>query len=168
MFRFSSILLTLVCLAGALSASAQQMPQELQRQLSSYLTQADFSYVSESDVKVQGEGKFCVQDSCYVLDLGMLQIYCDGNKRWTVDKEAKEVYIESVKGSLAGEIAGYALEDVKGLSDGGLVIVVRGADGTRTTLTIPRMKMTAKAEAGFFRFSTLSLGGDWSINDLTD
>ena len=168
MFRFSSKLLSLVCLAGALSASTQEIPQELQRQLSNYLTQADFSYVSESDVKVQGEGKFSVQDSWYVLDLGVLQIYCDGNKRWTVDKEAKEVYVESAKGSLAGEIAGYALEDVKGLSDGGLVIVVRGADGMRITLTIPRMKMTAKAEADFFRFSTLSLGGDWIINDLTD
>ena len=168
MFRFNAILLTLVWLAGALSAAAQQMPQELQPQLSSYLTQADFSYVSEADVKVQGAGKFSVQDSCYVLDLGVLQIYCDGQKRWTVDKEAKAVYIESAKGSLAGEIAGYALEDMKGLSDGGLVVVVRSADGTRITLTIPRMKMKAKAEADFFRFSTLSLGGDWSINDLTD
>lgn len=168
MSRFSSILLGLVGLLGAWSASAQEIPPELQRQLSSYLTQADFSYVSEANVKVQGEGMFSVQDSCYVLDLGVMQIYCDGNKRWTVDKDAKEVYIESAQGSLAGAIAGYALEDVKGLSDGGLVVVVRSTDGTRITLTIPRMKMTAKAEADYFRFSTASLDRDWIINDLTE
>ena len=155
-------------MAGALSASGQQMPQELQRQLSSYLTQADFSYVSEADVRVEGEGRFSVQDSCYVLDLGVLQIYSDGQKRWTVDKDAKEVYIESAGGSLAGQIAGYALEDVKGLSSGGMVVVVRSADGTRITLTVPRMKMTAKAEADYFRFSTSSLGKDWTITDLTN
>lgn len=168
MSRFRNILFLLVAWAGVLSASAQQMPQELQQQLSNYLTQADFSYVSEADVKVEGEGKFSVQDSCYVLDLGVMQIYSDGQKRWTVDKDAKEVYIESAKGSLAGEIAGYMLEDVKGLSSGGMVVVVRAADGTRLTLTIPRMKMTAKAEADYFRFSTSSLGKDWTINDLTN
>lgn len=167
MYRFSPILLILVWLGGALSSSAQEIPQDLQRQLSNYLTQADFSYVSEADVRVEGEGRLSVQDSCYVLDLGVMQIYSDGQKRWTVDKDAKEVYIESANASLAGEIAGYTLEDVKGLSGGGMVVAVRAADGPRITLTIPRMKMTAKAEADFFRFSTSSLGKDWTITDLT-
>ncbi len=155
-------------MGGALSASAQALPQELQQQLATHLVQADFTYVTEADVTIQGEGKLSVQDSCYVLDLGLLQIYCDGHRRWTVDKDAKEVYIEPVSGSLAGVVAGYNIEDVKGLSDGGLSVVVRSAGGTRITLTIPRMKMTAKAEADQFRFSTSSLGGDWVINDLTE
>ena len=168
MSRCRFILLFLAWMGGALSASAQALPQELQQQLATHLVQADFTYVTEADVTIQGEGKLSVQDSCYVLDLGLLQIYCDGHRRWTVDKDAKEVYIEPVSGSLAGVVAGYNIEAVKGLAEGGLSAVVRGADGTRITLTIPRMKMTAKAEADQFRFSTSSLGGDWVINDLTE
>ena len=168
MLRYKFIFLMLAWLGGALFAAAQALPQELQQQLSKHLVQADFSYVSEADVTIQGEGKLSVQDSCYVLDLGVLKIYCDGKNRWTVDQDAKEVYIERVSGTLAGAVAGYDIVDAKGLSEGGLMVVVRGSDGTRITLTVPRMKMTAKAEADQFRFSTSSLGGDWVINDLTE
>ena len=168
MSRCKFIVLFLAWIGGALSAFAQALPQELQQQLATHLVQADFTYVSEADVTIQGEGKLCVQDSCYVLDLGVLQIYCDGHRRWTVDRDAKEVYIESVNGSLAGVVAGYHIDDVKGLSEGGLSVVARGGDGTRITLTVPRMKLTAKADADQFRFSTSSIEKDWTITDLTN
>lgn len=168
MSRFNFIALLAAMLAFSSVVRAEDLPQPLREQLSRHLTQADFTYVSEADVKVEGEGSFSIQDSCYVLDLGVLQIYCDGVRRWTVDKEAREVYIEPAEGSLAGAIAGYQVEEIKGLSDNGLRVTVQDARGTRITITVPRMKMTAKAEAGYFRFSTSSLSGDWNINDMTD
>lgn len=168
MSRYNFIGLMAALVAFSLNALAEDLPQQLREQLSRCLTQADFTYVTESDVKVEGEGKFSIQDSCYVLELGPVTVYCDGVKRWTVDKDAKEVYIEQAEGSLEGAVAGYQVEDIHELADGAWQVVVRGSGDSRITITISRMKLTAKAEAGYFRFSTSSLSGYWNVNDLTD
>lgn len=149
-------------------SSVQGLPSSLAAQLSQYLTQADFTYsASQDDMTLSGEGKLYIQDSCYVLDLNIMKIYSDGLRRWTVDEDAKEVYIEKVESGLQNVIAGY--EIVKFEEENGRVKAqVRSQNGSMLNLTIPKMQMAEKVSIDFFRFNTATLGGGWVITDLEE
>lgn len=143
------------------------LPEALAKQLSTYLTQADFTYEAQGDVSVCGEGKLYIQDSCYVLDLNIMKMYSDGVLRWTVDADAKEVYIERVEGGWQGAIAGYNILSVKE-TEGKLEALVSSQNGAELTLTMPSMKLSDKVSVDFFRFNTSSLDGGWVITDFTE
>lgn len=160
-----SLLLGTALTLPAQNASFEDIPRSLRTQLAAYLTQADFSYVTDDAVPVSGEGRLYVQDSCYVLDMGLMKISSDGIDRWTVDADAREVYVEKAV-SIAGAVAGFTVEKFDGLSSGGVKARLLAPDGRRITLTVPKMKMTAKAEADFFRVNTAALPSDWIITDL--
>jgi hypothetical protein len=53
----------------------------------SYTTTVPFALTFSGDAVVQGE--------CYHFSGNGVEIYCDGESRWTMDPEAKEVYIEN-------------------------------------------------------------------------
>ena len=166
MWCFKRILLTLAGLIPVFGLSAQDFSQWEKLLLTSCL-QADFRYESEGNVKLSGEGKIFVQDSCYVLDLNLMQLYCDGVRRWTVDAQDREVVVEKASLSLQGVIAGYAVESCKTQSDGSVHVSVLSWDGTRIRLEIPALKKYEKRDLSAFRFDTEGLDGSWIITDLT-
>lgn len=153
--------------SGVAFSQETGLPSALEKQLSTYLTQADFTYEAKGEVSVCGEGKLYIQDSCYVLDLNILKMYSDGVYRWTVDAEAKEVYIEKVEGGWKGDIAGYNILSVKE-TEGKLEALVSSQNGAELTLTMPSMKLSDKVSVDFFRFNTSSLDGGWVITDFTE
>ncbi len=59
---------------------------------------AVFSYgyvVDDGRAKVTGDGTVVMQGESYVVKGNGLEVYCDGQTRWTVDRESLEVVIES-------------------------------------------------------------------------
>lgn len=49
-------------------------------------------------VRMTGEGSACIQGYAYELEVDGISFYCDGETRWTVDSNSKEVVIETVEG----------------------------------------------------------------------
>ena len=55
-----------------------------------------YTYSVNNAVKLQGSGSALVQGDAFYVQGDGLDVYCDGKTRWTVDKTAKEVIVESV------------------------------------------------------------------------
>ena len=161
------IILLIAGLVPALCLSAQDW-QQWESQLQQSCLQADFTYVTEGKVKVSGEGKVSVQDSCFVLDLNLMQVFCDGQRRWSVDRESREVVVEKASGAIRGAIAGYKIESCKTLAGGAVKASLLSGDGTRIRLDIPLLKKVEKQPLSCYRFDTKTLDGSWVVTDLTD
>ena len=54
----------------------------------------DYSFVLHDKTRMTGKGAIVIQSDAFKLNEHGLEIYCDGQSRWIVDKEAKEVAIE--------------------------------------------------------------------------
>ena len=111
-------------------------------------SRVSFSYsctVMEQNVPIKLDGRIKAQGDCYYACGNGLEFYCDGKTRWTVDPEAKEVYIEKA-GGLA-ELLGMQdeLKDLK-VSD------------------LKREGMSDNLEA--FKFNTTLLDRSWVVTDL--
>ena len=92
-------------------------------------------------------GSLVLQGDCYHAKGNGLEIYSDGHTRWTVDRESKEVYIESSTGT--PEVFRYE-DSVKELS-----------------LTDIRY-FPANVDTSEFFFNTDSLGDEWIVTDLRE
>ncbi len=112
----------------------------------------DASYSCEMNVsgtEVIVKGRITAQQNYYFVSGNGLDIYCDGQSRWTVDTESKEVYIEAASGlkeflsdpdSYLGALSNLEIKDVK-YSD-------------------------PEGDIGRYRFNTGSLDSSWVVSDL--
>lgn len=146
------VVLALACVLCCLSAHAQFGNRNLS---------FDFSFTAEGDMTVTGNGSAVIQDDCYHVDTNGLDIWCDGQTRWTIDKESKEVYIED-----AGNVASFIdymdtrkLEGTSGRVELGLT------DGTEVHLDVKNLNMTDPQNL-CFTFDTGTLSKDYVITDL--
>lgn len=60
----------------------------------------------KSKTVITGTGTADVQGNMFAVSGNGLEIMCDGASRWTVDKSAEEVVIESVEGDMAASLSG--------------------------------------------------------------
>lgn len=59
----------------------------------------EFSYtLAYNGEEYAGRGSIVMQDSCFVLKTPVLELYCDSESLWVVDKDAREVCIQSSEG----------------------------------------------------------------------
>ena len=79
------------CLAAAAMAQNATI-DELRKLVETNCVTADYSFLMQE--KISCSGTITVQQPCFKVVGNGLEIYCDGKSRWTVDREAKEVYIE--------------------------------------------------------------------------
>ena len=79
------------CLAAAAMAQNATI-DELRKLVETNRVTADYSFLMQE--KISCSGTITVQQPCFKVVGNGLEIYCDGKSRWTVDREAKEVYIE--------------------------------------------------------------------------
>lgn len=103
--------------------------------------------ISTNGTLVLLSGSLVLQGDCYHAKGNGLEIYSDGHTRWTVDRESKEVYIESSTGTT--EVFRYE-DSVKELS-----------------LTDIRYS-PANVDTSEFFFDTDSLGDEWIVTDLRE
>lgn len=85
------ILALAVCTAASALAQTNSI-DELRKLVETSCVTADYSFVMQE--KIHCSGTITVQQPCFKVSGNGMEIYCDGKSRWTVDREAKEVYIE--------------------------------------------------------------------------
>ena len=98
LIRFFSALL-LLCPVAAAGQDA------LDRLIASSRTgrlEFDYSFSSGLDTRMTGRGHALVQGECFFINGNGLEIYCDGKTAASIDRESKEVIIESIEGEDCG------------------------------------------------------------------
>ena len=90
------IVMTFIAL---LMAGAGLHAQEILTRFSTDRISCKYSYTIDIPITLNYEGDALVQGDCYHLKGNGIEIFCDGASQWTVDAEAREVYIEN-----AGEV----------------------------------------------------------------
>lgn len=148
MRRLPLILALALC---PLLLQAQQLPE---KQIREILGRLDSDRVSlEYDCETQGasplhlSGIIILQGNCYFAKGNGMEIYCDGQTRWTVDPEEKEVYIEH---------------------SGGIREILDG-DNSLKSLSLKNIKYIPQT-GGLrdFRFDSSSLDSSWVVTDLRE
>ena len=130
-----------------------------------------FSYMvyPKGQGAVHMDGKVVIDGDCYFLDSKELEIVCDGQTKWTIDKNAKEVYIDSSEGSR--EFMANPSEWIDQVKD--LKINDKTITGTvdidDKPMSFKFYSITSKPLSGStdgFVFDVSMLNGDWVITDL--
>ena len=129
-----------------LSASAQEkLAREILGKLDSNRVEFTYSCTMNEDVPVRLDGSIIAQGECYLAKGNGLEIYSDGKMRWTVDHQAKEVYIEVA---------------------GGIKEILDNSDAVKD-LRISNLKyLPFQEETRIFTFDTSKLDASWVVTDL--
>ena len=92
------IVIALMALIATSVAFGQNTIADLAGKLDSHKITLNYSCTVKFDVPMKSTGTVTVQQNSYKLSTAGVDIYCDGESRWTVDPSAKEVYIENATG----------------------------------------------------------------------
>ena len=144
----STLIGFLLMIATALQA---QVPVEaIRAALASNRLSFNFSCRITTDLApVDCQGEALAQGNCYRVKANGLEFYCDGTTRWTVDREIKEVYIETAAG-----VEEFLTAPEKYL-------------GALTQLDYSALqRLPFSEDLSAFSFDTASLDADWVVTDL--
>lgn len=87
----------LICFSGRLQAESPDAV--LERFVGAVASSAvDFGYsylIDDGRARVKGGGTVAMQGESYLISGDGLEVYCDGKTRWTVDRAAMEVVVET-------------------------------------------------------------------------
>lgn len=165
----TALILLSAVLAQALMA--QDSTASLRQLLEGSRVSFKYALTTQDKVQVRSDGSALIDGECYRITGNGLDIFCDGTTKWTVDTDAKEVYLESSDGTrefLANPAAW--LEQVHNLTVGEKVVsgVFRDpAQGTEISFRFT--SITGSPQSGTtegFTFDTSSLGPGWVVTDL--
>ena len=164
-------LLLLLLAAAVHTVAAQGDASALLKKIEGKRVSFDYSLNTADKISVKHSGSALIEGKCYrIVDNGM-EIWCDGVTRWTVDKEAKEVYIED-----PGEEADMLLSPSRLLSN--VKDLVAGSStasgkytgegpGKGSTFVLTSIKTyEPKGVSNEFVYDISSLGSPWVITDL--
>lgn len=109
----------MICIIATLalcwqSSAQNNSPEALLEKCRENCVSLDYSFSVRGDLPVTGSGNALIQGESFRTSGNGMSVYCDGKTRWTVDENAKEVYIENVApGEDAGNvIRGYLVDIV--------------------------------------------------------
>ena len=138
------LLALLLPLTAAAQVSSQQVA-EIAAHLDNSRISLRYTCTVTQDTPVKLSGTLLVQGECYQAKGNGMEIYCDGQTRWTVDPEAKEVYVET---------------------SGGLEELLAWRD-SMTELSLAEVKYLPRSEdLAPFVFDTAALDASWVVTDL--
>lgn len=140
----------------------------------------EYSFTAEKgSVSFIGSGVVTLQEHCYRLKSEQLDVYCDGNRQWTVNKMGNELVVESAPDqdfvsdpkailSLIGLNSKSSDIKVADNPDGTLKsLKVKTSDGMTIVLDINGMNAVPALEKREFQFDSGDLDSSWVITDLT-
>ena len=162
------IILLLAALGPAIMA--QSGTESLKQLLEGNRVSFSYALTATDKVQVKTNGTALIDGECYRISGNGLDIYCDGSTKWTIDNQAKEVYLEPSEGTrefLADPSA--LLEHVHNLTVGEKVVsgVFRDPAGMEVTFRFTSIKSSAQSgSTSGFTFDTSSLSSDWVVTDL--
>ena len=89
----------LLCLAAFSAAGQEDRVRVFLDKLAENCVSLSYSFKTCSAVPVSGEGTAIIRGDCYYVNGNGMEIWCDGQTRWVVDRSAGEVVIEAVDAS---------------------------------------------------------------------
>ena len=89
----------LVAFAVSVTAAAQNSVESLRAMLDSNRVSFKYTISAKDRPQIGTSGTMLIDGDCYHMSTKGADIWCDGTTKWTVDSEAKEVYIESSTGT---------------------------------------------------------------------
>ncbi len=139
------IILSLLFLLGLnFSVDAQSYIQDFYKKMSSSCTHFTYSYSSIiHGTKFVGDGDANVQASMFFIHLNNLEIYGDGEKVYTVDREAKEVLIGNYEDAAASLNPALLLSDLEQL----FTIKEQNSNDTFVGKSAAKVKLTPKHDS---------------------
>ena len=164
-------LLVLLLLAATLPVAAQSGPEAFKALVDSNRVSFNYTLSAKDMAQIRTDGSVLVDGNCYHIATKGADIWCDGTTRWTVDSEAKEVYIESSDGTAEFFVNPQEhLDRISNLkmSEKSISGIYKepsqGADVAFKITSIVKSPLSGSS-AGF-GFSTAALGPEWVITDL--
>lgn len=86
----------LICWAASAFAAGDVLA-DFSARLSSSCVTFDYVFRLKTSAAVTGNGKVTYMSGRYKMAGNGLEVWCDGNTRWTIDHASKEAYLESVE-----------------------------------------------------------------------
>jgi len=130
-----------------------------------------YTLSAKDAAQIRTDGSVLVDGNCYHIALKGADIWCDGTTRWTVDSEAKEVYIEPSDGTAEFFVNPQEhLDRISNLkmSEKSISGIYKepsqGAEVVFKFTSIAKSPLSGSREG--FSFNTEALGSDWVITDL--
>ncbi|MBR4809746.1 MAG: hypothetical protein IK031_05660 [Bacteroidales bacterium] len=162
---------TLLMLAISLPAAAQNTPEAFKALIDSNRVSFKYTLSAKDKAQIRTDGSVLVDGNCYHISVNGADIWCDGTTRWTVDSEAKEVYIEASDGTAEFFVNPQEhLDRISNLKMGEKTISgvykepSQGAEVVFKFTSIVKSPLSG-SPAGF-SFSTAGLGPEWVVTDL--
>lgn len=93
---FAAVALLLACLQVAASGAGASPLSGMKERMATSEISFDYSYSAVSGkVRMTGEGSALLDGTSFILKVDGLDIYCDGQTKWTLDTGAREIVIET-------------------------------------------------------------------------
>ena len=127
----------------------------------------DCTIVQPAPVRLSGD--LLVQGDCYLAKGNGMENYCDGESVWTVDRSAKEVYIENAGGDIASNIEKFlgGIRDFKYDGSSLSCRIVKKEQGLDLEFKAQGIKTVPASEDGtVYSFDVSALDSSWVISDL--
>ena len=164
-------LFALLLLAVSLPLAAQSGPEAFKALVDSNRVSFKYTLSAKEKASIRTDGSVLVDGNCYHIATKGADIWCDGTTRWTVDSEAKEVYIEDSDGTAEFFVNPQEhLDGMTNLKVGDKVIsgvYKEPSQGAEVVFKISAIeKSPLSGSSAGFAFSTAGLGSDWVITDL--
>ena len=157
-------LLTSLLILISVTVSAQTFVKEVE---AGKRIELNYSYKMRGDVPVQGSGKAIIQFPCFKTEGNGLRIISDGKTRWTMDLEAKEVYIEFGDDYEKGYIQ--ILDKMRFIKENkdSVAGTYRNSD-KEFEFNLTNIRKTEKVEGDVseFRLDVKTLDKSWIVTDL--
>lgn len=99
------ILIVLSLISAYMPVSGQQIVKSFAEAVSDRCVNVSYSYKIISSTNIKGSGTLRLQDDAFYMNGDGLEIWCDGKTRWTLDRAAEEMAVESVSESESGAAA---------------------------------------------------------------
>ena len=99
MKRIVCTISVLLCLAAFFAAGQDVRTRAFWDKLAGNCVSLSYSFQTRAAVPVSGEGAAVIRGDCYYVNGNGMEIWCDGQTRWIVDRAAGEVVIEAVDAS---------------------------------------------------------------------
>ena len=159
---------TVMMFIALLMAGAGLHAQEILTRFSTDRISCKYSYTIDIPITLKYEGDALVQGDCYHLNGNGVEIFCDGVSQWTVDTEAREVYIEN-----AGDVENILKEfltyskDIKASGNTVTGTLVDPEDDTNIKFTIKEITyLPVDKDLTPFRLDVESLDDTYLVTDM--
>lgn len=162
--------ISILLLAG-LTVFAQDPVAMLREKLEKGRVTLDYRYDINGQVPFGGSGTVTIQGYCYHSVGDGLETWCNGSTKWTIDIDAKEVYVEAAEGAeeIENIVETYLahITDVNGDAKGLTGTFVNPSDGTKVNIKLSNIKYgPVSGGKKDFTFNTTRLDDSWFITTL--